>query len=376
MAGIYLHIPFCRKACLYCDFHFSTSLGRQDEMCLSMEKELRLRQGEVQGPFNSLYFGGGTPSLLKPDQIKRFIDLCQELYGLAPHAEITLEANPDDLHREALKAFLAAGINRLSIGIQSFFEEDLAWMNRSHTSEQAVQCLNESLDIGFSNISLDLIFGYPLLSSAKWESNIRQALSFPITHISCYSMTVEEKTALHHQVKKGLIPPMPEEQASGQYLFLLRILKEEGWEHYEISNFARPGYRAIHNSSYWTGSPYLGIGPSAHGYTGSFRYWNVRNNSAYIQSLQEEKLPEEREELNLHDRFNEWIMVSLRTSEGLNILTNTSFPADWLLRLKEGLKRWQEKSMIICEGNTYQLSENGLLIADHLISDLFEVSAE
>lgn len=342
-----------------------------------MQKELEFRLGgRGDDPITSIYFGGGTPSLLKGPEIEAL--LAPTLRSQNPEGvEITLEANPDDIDRERLNAWKKAGINRLSIGVQSFYEEDLRWMNRSHSAGQAENCLQLAAETGFDNINLDLIFGYPLLSDAKWEENIRKALSFPITHLSTYSMTVEDGTALHHRIARKKERPMEEGQAERQYRGIMHVMKEAGWAHYEVSNFCKPGHPSIHNSSYWEGATYLGIGPSAHGYDGKSRYWNLANNAGYIAALQEGRLAEERELLSDKDRYNEFLLTRLRTAKGLNRREfATLFGDDALKDLEQQTATPELSAYFLNAADTLKLNQEGFLLADHLISQLFLVDSE
>lgn len=374
MAGIYFHIPFCKKACHYCDFHFTTTLKYKDEMLGAMLKELELRQDYLQGEtINSIYFGGGTPSIMPASEIQRILDKVYSLHNVASDVEITLEANPDDLENKQVVAWKTTDINRFSIGIQSFFQEDLSWMNRAHDAQQADSAIKRVQDAGFENITADLIYGYPLLTDLKWKSNIDTLLSFGIPHVSAYAMTVEDKTALGHFVKKGKQPPMNEAQSAQQFMHLSDTLSENGFEHYEISNFARPDMYSKHNTSYWKGINYLGIGPSAHSFDGLSRSWNIANNPIYIDNLKKSIIPAEIEALTMVNRVNEYIMTSLRTSWGtdLKYIENTydrSYAADLANRIMQfNDKGW----LIIAEDKVVRLTRDGKLFADHISAELF-----
>lgn len=374
MAGIYFHIPFCKKACHYCDFHFTTTLKYKDEMLGAMLKELELRQDYLQGEtINSIYFGGGTPSIMPASEIQRILDKVYSLHNVASDVEITLEANPDDLENKQVVAWKTTDINRFSIGIQSFFQEDLSWMNRAHDAQQADSAIKRVQDAGFENITADLIYGYPLLTDLKWKSNIDTLLSFGIPHVSAYAMTVEDKTALGHFVKKGKQPPMNEAQSAQQFMHLSDTLSENGFEHYEISNFARPDMYSKHNTSYWKGINYLGIGPSAHSFDGLSRSWNIANNPIYIDNLKKSIIPAEIEALTTVNRVNEYIMTSLRTSWGtdLKYIENTydrSYAADLANRIMQfNDKGW----LIIAEDKVVRLTRDGKLFADHISAELF-----
>jgi oxygen-independent coproporphyrinogen-3 oxidase len=389
--GIYFHIPFCKQACHYCDFHFVTSLKHKNDLLQCMEKELRWRKSS--GFFNesteitSIYFGGGTPSLLSGDEVKRLLELCASLYNVDGLIEVTLEANPDDLSLEKLRALKEAGVNRLSIGVQSFFAEDLIWMNRAHGAGEAEEAIQRAQEVGITNITADLIYGYPLLTDEKWAQNISTMLELGVPHISAYSMTVEPKTALGTWVKKGVQMPMDEDQSARQFEQLMARLSEAGFIHYEISNWARPGFAAVHNSNYWKQVPYLGIGPSAHAFDGKHRFWNIANNAKYMNAFQQDQPPTaptvEMETLSITDRFNEYIMTSLRTIWGIDMhYVKNTFPlSHWgpmeiaLNRLeKEGCvnKSSESEKSSFGEANTvFTLTNSGKLIADRIASDLF-----
>ena len=283
MSGIYIHIPFCKQACYYCDFHFSTSLKKKDQLISALAKELQLRKDEFKNTtVETIYFGGGTPSLLSIEELQFLIDTVHKNYAVVTSPEVTLEANPDDLSEEKIIELSQSPINRLSIGIQSFFEKDLKLMNRAHNVAEAKKCLEIATQY-FDNISLDLIYGIPNSTSKEWLDNIKTALSFGVPHISSYALTVEPKTALANFIDKGIIDDVDDEVAHQQFHQLIEQLEEAGFEHYELSNFAKPGYYSKNNSAYWLGKPYIGIGPSAHSFNGDQRAWNVKNNSVYIK---------------------------------------------------------------------------------------------
>ena len=320
MAGIYIHIPFCKKACHYCDFHFSTSLRYKNELISHLLKEIELRKDYLQGEtIDTIYFGGGTPSLLSQREVTLLLENVYKYFEVSKSVECTLEANPDDLSLEKIIEWKEAGINRLSIGVQSFFEEDLLYMNRSHEAIQAEKCIPLVREGGIENFSIDLIFGYPLLTDQKWKQNIETALQYHVPHLSCYAMTLEPKTALASFIKNQKTQPINNEQSASQFEYLMNRLEAEGYEHYEISNYALPGNRAVHNSNYWKGVSYLGVGPSAHSFCGSSRQWNAANNMKYIKSLDAGIIPFETEKLTDTQRLNEHIMTSLRTMEGLDV---------------------------------------------------------
>jgi len=340
-----------------------------------MEKELTLRlKSQNISSISSIYFGGGTPSLLNSYEIARFLDLLSSQFAIE-NLEITLEANPDDLSLDKLKELKAAGINRLSIGIQSFFEEDLRWMNRSHNAKQAEECLENASALGFHNLNADLIFGYPLLSDEKWQANMEKMLQFPVNHLSTYSMTVESGTALHHAIAHKKERPMEEGQAEKQYRMIMEFLSSKGWDHYEISNFCLPGNPSLHNSAYWSGEPYLGIGPSAHGYDGKSRYWNIANNAKYLQGMEAGIFPEEIETLSDIDQHNEMLLTRLRTADGLNIARfEQSFGQSAMDAVIQQIQTPEMISYFELNTDTLRLNEEGFLLADYLISELFETA--
>jgi len=314
MAGIYIHIPFCKQACYYCDFHFSTSLKYKDELIQALIKEIKLQKDYLAGEtVETVYFGGGTPSVLNADEINILLNTITNLHTVSANAEITLEANPDDLSKEKLQALRQTSLNRLSIGIQSFFDEDLAWMNRAHRANEAESSVKRAQDTGFENITADLIYGYPLLTDQKWKYNLDKIFALDIPHVSSYSMTVEPRTALASFIKTKKQQPMDEQQSAEQFILLMDAMQAHGFEHYEISNFCKPGNYSRHNSNYWKGVKYLGLGPSAHSYNGETRQWNVANNAKYIVALEKSEIPAETETLSEANRLNEYIMTSLRT---------------------------------------------------------------
>ncbi len=377
MAGIYIHIPFCRQACHYCDFHFSTSLSHQEDMVRAMLREIGLQRSFLGNlPIETIYFGGGTPSLLSGDDINRFLDAINRIHTVTPSPEITLEANPDDLTGVKVRELRQTAVNRFSIGVQSFFEEDLRWMNRAHTATEADGAVKRVQDAGFEHITLDLIYGYPLLSDEKWYVNLQKTIALDVPHLSAYSMTVEPQTALAAFIRKGKQQAMDDEQSARQLIRMMDVMQEAGYEQYEISNFARPGQYARHNSNYWQGIPYVGIGPSAHSYTGEQRQWNVANNLKYITSLQQGQIPFEYETLTKADRLNEYIMTSLRTSRGMDLQhIDQHFGSDYGQMVREGLHAFIEKGEVNMRTGTATLSASGKLLADHIAAMLF-VSAD
>ncbi len=377
MAGIYIHIPFCKQACHYCDFHFSTSLKKKEPLLAALYKELVLRAGELEGQkVASLYFGGGTPSLLQAKEVRSLIDCVKENYALSKDAEITLEANPDDLDLDKISALASTEVNRLSIGIQSFVDEDLNLMNRAHTSDQSHRSLELAKD-HFENISIDLIYGIPNLTTENWRRNLEWALHYDVPHISSYALTVEPRTALKAFIEKGLIQEIDEQVVEEQFYVLIDELETNGYQHYEISNFGKPGYLARNNTAYWQGKSYIGIGPSAHSYDGHSRSWNVRNNSKYIEGLDKGILPMEQEKLSKKDRYNEYVMTGLRTQWGISLeKLKDDFGPAYLEYLLEQATQYLNESQLYLEGNVLLLSKKAKFLADGIASHLFMLNLE
>jgi oxygen-independent coproporphyrinogen-3 oxidase len=372
MSGIYIHIPFCKKACTYCDFHFSTSLKYVDEMTDAICEEIIRKKSRITDQVGTIYFGGGTPSVLPSKGFEKIFNTITKHFSVSSDAEITIEANPDDLDAKKISELRQLPVNRFSIGIQSFFDEDLIWMNRAHNAGEAETCIKRSQDAGFENLSIDLIYGYPLLTDNKWLSNINKAIEFQTPHISAYSLTVEPRTALANAIKKGKQTPVNDEQSASQFIMLIDKLKEGRFEHYEISNFSKPGKYAVHNTNYWRGIPYLGIGPSAHGFSGTTRYLNIANNAAYLSELQSGKLAETIEELSLYDRFNEYIMTSLRTMWGTSLnKIEADFGKVFLADTIKSIKPFVEKNWLLNQDDHLVLTSDGKLFADHIASELF-----
>lgn len=335
-------------------------------------REIDLKKNRIAAEVGSIYFGGGTPSVLSTPHFEQVFNTIYKNFSVAADAEITIEANPDDLHAGKLEQLKKLPVNRFSIGIQSFFEEDLIWMNRAHNALEAESCIKRSQDAGFDNLSIDLIYGYPLLTNTKWEQNIDMAIAFNTPHISAYSLTVEPKTALANAIKRGKDIPPTDEQSAEQFGMLRKELAIAGYEHYEISNFSKPGKYAVHNTNYWKGIPYLGIGPSAHGFDGDKRYLNIANNALYIKHLQDGTLPETIEGLSVYDRFNEYIMTSLRTMWGTSLdKIETEFGSTFLKQTIKNSNRFVRKAWLRQDNETLALTEEGKLFADYIASELF-----
>lgn len=369
MAGLYLHIPFCKQACHYCNFHFATSLKRKDPLLVAMHQELRQERSYLEEEVvETIYFGGGTPSVLSYDEIQALFDTIYNNYRLADKLEITLEANPDDLTREKINAFSRTPINRFSVGIQSFRDEDLTFMNRAHHAELSIQCIHALKDAGFSNLTIDLIYGTPGLSNLDWANNLEIAFELDIPHLSCYCLTVEPKTALHHFVQSGKVAPVDEILAIDQFKYLMNESAAKGYEHYEISNFAQPGYKAVHNSNYWNGKAFLGIGPSAHSYNGNSRRWNIANNAHYIKNITAGNEWFEQETLSGADQYNEYVMTRLRTSKGINF---NQVSIDFQPHFQNQVRQFVESKEVVVDGDQFKLTQKGKLMADHIASELF-----
>ena len=375
MSGIYIHIPFCKQACYYCDFHFSTSLKKKDELVNCLIREIELRKDELNNEvIETIYFGGGTPSLLSQLELDAIIDAVYQNHSVISSPEITLEANPDDLNEANIKELSESKVNRLSIGIQSFFDEDLQLMNRAHTTEDAKNCLSLATRY-FENITLDLIYGIPGLSNEKWRQNIATALSFEIPHISSYALTVEPKTALESFIKKGTIAPVNDEQAQQRFAILLDELDAHNFVHYELSNFGKKGFFSKNNSAYWKGKSYLGIGPSAHSFDGRQRSWNVRNNSKYIQAIQKNELPIERETLSKIDRYNEYIMTGLRTMWGVSLKNVAEeYGETYLEYLTQQSDKYITQQLLYIDKGKLKTTKKGKFLSDGIASDLFKLN--
>ena len=374
MSNLYFHYPFCKQACHYCNFHFSTNSKNKDTLWETMKKELVLRSKEISEPIESIYFGGGSPSLLSPKAIGDLIKLIKLHLKLEDHLEVTLEVNPDDVTADYLSGLKKAGINRLSLGVQSFIDKDLVLMNRSHNNSQSLNAL-EIISKTFTNYSLDLIYGMPYSSLAEWEENLETALGFNPPHISAYALTVEEKTALYHNVKKGEVVLLPEERVEKQYQLMVQKLESLGYINYEFSNFGKPEFFSVNNQNYWQGKPYIGIGPAAHSFDGkNIRKWNVSNNQLYINSIKEGKLPFKEEQLTLKDRYNEYLMTGLRTTHGISLLhVQETFGARYGMYLEEQAARHLSENFFFWDGDHLKVSARAKFLTDGLASDLFMV---
>ena len=377
MAGIYIHIPFCKQACHYCNFHFSASTKLLDPMVQAICKEIELQQHFFEAPnalIDTIYFGGGTPSLLPTDATAQILETIKKYYNLSPQIEITLEANPDDIAKEKLIAFKSMGINRLSMGVQSFVDEDLIWMNRAHRSEAAVQAIELAKEVGIHNISIDLIYGIPTLTDDNWIQNIDKAIGLEVQHLSCYALTVEPKTPLNALILKGEKEDIDSAKQAAHFELLTKHAARAGYEHYELSNFALAGYRSKHNTSYWQQKKYLGIGPSAHSYTGTTRQWNIANNALYISSLEKGIVPFESETLPLATQYNEYIMTSLRTIEGCSYeYLREKFGENAVNRTKKIAEVYTDKGQLVEQEDFLKATNQGKFFLDGIAADFFEV---
>lgn len=373
---IYLHIPFCKQKCSYCNFHFSTSFSLKDEMLSAIKKEIQLRHNELENKtLKSLYFGGGTPSVLSVDEIKSLIDEIQKYFSFDNNIEITLESNPDDLNKNFLEELSQTEINRLSIGTQSFFDEDLKLMNRAHNASEAESSIKRAQDFGLVNISVDLIYGSPTSNFEIWKDNLSKTIELQVPHVSSYALTVEPKTALEKWIENGKIRSPEETEQNQEFYYMKDFLKDNGFDHYEISNFGKPGFHSKHNSAYWKSEPYLGIGPSAHSYNGHLeRSWNIANNPIYIKNLNQNILPIEKEILTEKDRFNEMIMIGLRTIWGVDLNKfNQNFSSEVIDYLNQEIKSKIESGILEIENNYLKIPEKHWFLADGIASDLFIV---
>ncbi|MFY7652962.1 MAG: radical SAM family heme chaperone HemW, partial [Chitinophagaceae bacterium] len=367
------HIPFCKKACNYCNFHFSTQQKWRPQMIASLQKELQMRKSYLSTAVQSVYLGGGTPSLLNEAELQSLLRTIFENYSIEANAEITLEANPDDMSEAKLASWQKLGINRLSIGVQSFREADLQWMNRAHTAGEALKSIQLAQQMGFHNLSIDLIYGTPGLTNQAWQANILQALSLQIPHLSCYALTVEPKTALDKQIKAGKLPNIVTDEQAEHFDILLSTLTNAGFEQYEIANFAIPGFRSKHNSSYWEYQPYLGIGPSAHSFNQISRQWNIANNTLYMKTIENKEIPFEIEHLTEVQQLNEYLMLRLRTIEGCNMaFLAEKWGNEMYERIMKKANPYLQEGYAIKKANNLVLTPKGKFLADGIAAALFE----
>lgn len=375
MAGIYIHIPFCKKRCTYCDFYTEVAPKLIPTLVDSIVKELYIRKDYLQNePIHTIYFGGGTPSILSKAQFLKIFETIYSIYSVNKDAEITFEANPDDLTMEFLSSIRTLAFNRISIGIQSFDDEDLKMINRRHSAKQAIEAVKNSQNVGFNNISIDLIYGLPFQTLEKWEKQLNTALNLQIQHVSAYGLTYEEGTELWKQRENGKVKSVDDETMNEMYLLLVKKMKENGFEAYEISNFATQGFRSNHNSSYWKQDSYLGIGPSAHSYDLGSRQWNVASITEYILAIENNTGFFEREELTLFDRYNDYVMVSLRTSEGINLtFLEQKFGSELTRYCFENIKPYIESNKVSHSDNKLRLNLEGIMISNQILIQLMKV---
>jgi oxygen-independent coproporphyrinogen III oxidase len=374
MAGIYIHIPFCKQACNYCNFHFSVNNSLLPRMVEAIVFEANLQKHYLKDSVETIYFGGGTPSLLSNTQLTAILHGINAAFPISTNAEITLEANPDDITQEKLGFWKWAGINRLSIGVQSFFEEDLVWMNRAHNAQQAIHCIELVQKEGFNNISIDLIYGGPSLSDENWEKNLSTCFDLGIPHLSAYALTVEPKTALAKQIKAKTLMNIDLEKQATHFNMLVNLTAKAGLDHYEISNFAVPGNKSKHNTSYWSGKHYLGLGPAAHSFNGTSRQWNISNNNLYLASIQQNTIPFEIEQLTAIQQLNEYIMTALRTSEGIDLEKIKDIGGEIALnKLITDAEKYLRSLSIEQNENHLTLTREGKFFADGIAADLFQL---
>jgi oxygen-independent coproporphyrinogen III oxidase len=372
MAGIYIHIPFCKQACYYCDFHFSTNLSASKEMSASLGREIEMRRGYIDNPVGTIYFGGGTPSLVETADLALLIEKIRASFDLTHNVEITIEANPDDLSEPKLESLKAIGVNRLSIGIQSFDDTVLRMLNRAHDSSMATAAISSARKAGFDNISIDLIYSIPSQAPAQWEQNIIRALDLAPEHISAYSLTIEEKTVFGRWRAKGKIVPVAEDVSAEEFDILLNLLEKAGYEHYEISNFARPGFYSRHNSSYWKREKYMGIGPSAHSFNGSSRQFNVSNNYEYIRAIARGETPASVEILSDEDQINDFLLTTLRTSWGTDLeKLRNELKYDLMNMRQNYIHTLIQNHLAVVRNDHLILTREGKFVADKISSDLF-----
>lgn len=375
MNGIYIHIPFCKKVCYYCDFHFTVSFLQKDLIVESIIKEITLRNDYLDSRnLDTIYFGGGTPSVLSKNELAKILDTIRNFFTVSADTEITLEANPDDLKKEYLKDLLDLGFNRLSIGTQSFFDEDLKWMNRRHTGSEAERSIKLSQDVGFHNMNIDLIYGLPTLSAERWNENLQKFFSLEVPHLSAYHLTIEPKTVFGYYKRKGRLTEIDEEQSLIHYNILTNVMRSNNYQHYEISNFCKEGFYSKHNTNYWNYGKYLGIGPSAHSFNGCTRQWNVRVNSDYIKALDEGTPFFEEEQLSEKERFNDYVLTGLRTQWGIDSdFIKSTFGNSFVDHIEKELQRFKGSDHISRVNSKICLTEEGMFISDKIISELFVV---
>ena len=378
MAGIYIHIPFCKQKCYYCDFFSVVGFKEKGNFIKSLLKEIDIQKNYLgNASVDTIYFGGGTPSSLDIEEVKAILDKLHSTFNISSDAEITFEANPEDLEYGYLPDLKELGINRLSIGIQSFNDDDLLFMNRKHSSEQAIKSVERAIKAGFTNISIDLIYGFPNLDLERWKSNLEIALSLPVTHISAYHLTIEERTVFSHYLKKGIITEMDEEDSVEQFSLLIEMAEKSGFIQYETSNFAKDNMISKHNSNYWKQVPYLGLGPSAHSYNGESRQWNVSLVNKYIDGIEANNPEFEKEIIDDNMAYNEYILTSLRTMWGIDLeYVKERFSADRYNFLLSEIENQIELKHLKLTDNKAVLTKKGLFVSDAIMSDLMIIVEE
>jgi oxygen-independent coproporphyrinogen-3 oxidase len=375
MAGIYIHIPFCKQACNYCDFHFSTQLNSVQQLVNSISKELELNKNYLSSHnIETIYFGGGTPSILSALQLDVIISSIYKNFNIDAAIEFTLEANPDDLDLIKIKELKSLGINRLSIGIQSFLDDELKWMKRSHNAQQSRKAVENAQSSGFENISVDLIYGSKFQSISSWKKNIEEIIKLNVPHLSAYNLTIEEKTLLGKMNEKGIEPAIKDDFSKACFDLLMDEMNTANFVHYEISNFGKSGFFSKHNSNYWKGVHYLGIGPSAHSFDGTSRQWNIKNNAEYIRNIENNKIPFTKETLNITDQYNEYVLTGLRTMWGVNINHLSKKFGNLLEKhFKSEIEVYLKKGFVNLKNDDYILTQQGKHLADKISSDLFYI---
>lgn len=378
MAGLYIHIPYCRQKCHYCNFYSLASRKYRELLPEALMQELALQKDYLAGEkLQTIYIGGGTPTVYPPQVIAEIIEFAKKQFEIDALAEITIEANPDDLSADYLQQLRQTPVNRLSIGIQSFHDDDLHYLHRNHSAANAHQAIHNSVAAGFDNLSIDLIYGIPGLTDKKWMTNIKTILDYNIPHVSAYALTVEPGTALDKLINKQKLPPVEEQQAADQFVILMEMMVAAGYEHYEISNFSKPGQYARHNTSYWQGVPYLGIGPSAHAFDGRSRQWNVSNLEAWLAGIRNKKPAFEREMLSPTQQLNEYVMTSLRTMWGTDLqIIQSRFGAGLRQMVLHQAASFQKKGLVFINNNIITLTQPGKLFADGIAAELFVEEGE
>ncbi len=372
MAGIYIHIPFCRQKCYYCDFYKTVNTSQTEKFVSSLKKEALLQKNYLHGEqVNTIYFGGGTPSVLTETELNEILGCLQINYNVNPQAEITLEANPDDLDSVYLQQLFHAGVNRLSVGIQSFHNQQLKMMNRRHDAAQAVDCIENAVKTGFRNISVDLIYGLPGLKTSQWQENLEQVFELPVHHLSAYHLTYHEGTPFFTWLKKGTLKELAEKESVNQFNLLIEAAEKAGFEQYEISNFAKNEMYSKHNTSYWNGTNYLGLGPSAHSYNCVSRKWNVAHLDAYIRAIENESIFYEQENLSENDKYNEYIITRIRTKWGVSTETiRQNFGKEKAEDFCRSIDKFLKSGKIIQQNEQFTLSRKGLFVSDDIMTNL------